>query len=80
MNTSQVALGLSRMPIPQKIEFSKFIVTSMTGNANFPTPGVPLAQITTALTALDAAHVAAKGGGKDETATMYVKVHALLHT
>ncbi|HCW06066.1 MAG TPA: hypothetical protein DGG95_01730 [Cytophagales bacterium] len=68
-----VKMGLSRMPIEKKIVKTRFIVTSMTGNANFTTPSPSLATITTNVNALEAASIAAKGGGKDETAIMHAK-------
>ena len=61
------------MPIEKKIVKTRFIVTSMTGNANFGTPSPTLAIITTNVNALEAASIAAKGGGKDETANMRAK-------
>ena len=66
-------MGLSRIPIEKKIVKTRFIVTSMTGNANFGTPSPTLATITTNVNALEAAHIAAKGGGKDDTANMRAK-------
>ncbi len=66
-----VALGLSRLSVPKKIEKSRFIVTSMTGNVNFTTPSPPLATITTNTDALETANIAALGGGADDTANMH---------
>ena len=68
-----VKMGLSHLPIEKKIVKTRFIVTSMTGNANFGTPTPTLATITTNVNALEAACVAAKGGGKDDTANMRAK-------
>src|SRR5258708_25791293 len=68
-----VKMGLSQMPIEKKIVNTRFMVTSMTGNANFGTPNPTLATITTNVNALEAASIAAKGGGKDETANMRAK-------
>ena len=73
MNRQLVVLGLTRLPIPQEIELSRFVVTSMTGNANFTTPSPTLATITANANALETAYVAAQGGGKDEHAVMYAK-------
>lgn len=69
----QVALKLSTLSIAKKIEKSRFIVVSMTGNANFTTPIPPLASITLNINALEAAHIAALGGGTDDTANMHAK-------
>ena len=68
-----VKMGLSQMPIEKKIVNTRFMVTSMTGNANFGTPNPTLATITANVNALEAASIAAKGGGKDETANMRAK-------
>jgi hypothetical protein len=68
-----VKMGLSQMPIEKKIVKTRYIVTSMTGNATFATPSPALAIITTNVNALEAASIAAKGGGKDDTANMRAK-------
>jgi len=68
-----VKMGLSRIPIEKKIVKTRFIVTSMTGNVNFTTPSPTLATITANVNALESASLAAKGGGKDDTANMYAK-------
>ncbi|MBI1769502.1 MAG: fibronectin type III domain-containing protein [Bacteroidetes bacterium] len=70
---TNVKMGLSQMPIEKKIVKTRFIVASMTGNANFGTPSPTLATITTNVNALEAASIAAKGGGKDDTANMRAK-------
>lgn len=72
-----VALGISGLPIPQKIVRTRFFVTSMTGNANFTTPSPTLASITTSVNALETASMAALGGGVDDTANMHTKEAAL---
>jgi hypothetical protein len=68
-----VKMGLSQMPIEKKIVKARFMVSSMTGNANFGTPSPTLATITTNINALENATLAAKGGGKDDTANMRAK-------
>ena len=73
MSKAVVALGLSKLSVPQKIEFSRFLVTSITGNANFTTPMPALTVITGNISALETAYITAKGGGKDETAAMRAK-------
>jgi hypothetical protein len=78
MNKKAVAvLSLSKLSVPQKIELARFIVLSMTGNANFTTPNPTLAVITANANSLETAHLAAQGGGKDETSSMYAKETAL---
>ena len=72
-----MVLKLARLSIPKKIEKARFIVTSMTGNANFTTPNPALTVITADANALETAHLGAEGGGKDETALMYSKEEAL---
>jgi hypothetical protein len=68
-----VVLKLAKMPIPQKIAKARFIVTSMTGNASFETPSPTLDIISTNINALEAAYLAASGGGVDDTAAMHSK-------
>src|SRR5882724_4265276 len=70
---SVVRQGLSGMPIAQKITKGRFIVSSMTGNANFATPNPTLASVTININALETAKIAADGGGPDDTANMYAK-------
>jgi hypothetical protein len=48
-----VSLGLGRLPVPQLIQNTQHYVTSMTGNANFPTPSPALSIITTAVNLLE---------------------------
>lgn len=70
---TKVVLELGRLSVPEKIEKARFIVLSMTGNANFPSPVPPLGDITAITNALEAAALAAEGGGEDETAIMHEK-------
>jgi hypothetical protein len=77
MKKTVAVLGLAGLPVPQKIEHARFIVTSMTGNPSFPTPTPALTVITTNINALETAHLVAKGGGKDETAAMKAKEQTL---
>ncbi|MBI4945030.1 MAG: fibronectin type III domain-containing protein [Bacteroidetes bacterium] len=73
MKKSVVVLRLASLSIPKKIEKTRFIVTSMTGNVNFTTPNPTLATITANAGNLETAHIAAQGGGADETANMHAK-------
>ncbi|MGZ4034302.1 MAG: hypothetical protein ACXVPU_12505 [Bacteroidia bacterium] len=78
MNKLVVAvMGLSKFTISAKIEFQRFIVTSMTGNPSYVTPSPTLVSLTTAGNNLETAYISAKGGGKDETANMHAKEAAL---
>ncbi|MBI5217346.1 MAG: hypothetical protein HY958_00250 [Bacteroidia bacterium] len=71
MKKINVVLDFIKYPISEKVDFSKNTVTKMTGNSNFPTPDVPLAQITTAANNLETAYNAAQGGGTQLTAAMH---------
>jgi hypothetical protein len=52
---AKVKIGMSGLSIPQKIERSRSIISSMTGNANYPTPNPTLAVVKTTIDAMDAA-------------------------
>lgn len=52
---AKVKLSLQSLTIPQKIQFIRQVVTSMTGNANFATPAPALLAITAIVDALEAA-------------------------
>ncbi|MBI3194933.1 MAG: fibronectin type III domain-containing protein [Ignavibacteriae bacterium] len=45
MANSKVKLGLHRLSVPEKLTFTETILKSMTGNASFPDPQPPLAEI-----------------------------------
>jgi len=77
---SQVAVGTSSLPVPDKIQYARQIVLDMTGNANFTTPAPTLASITTAATALETAYNAAQTArqlAKSATSTQDAKSAAL---
>src|ERR1035438_6197313 len=71
MKKTVVVLGLAGLTIPKKIERSRFIVTSMTGNETFTNPSPALATITANTNNLETAHLAAEGGGANDTANMH---------
>ena len=76
----KVALNLGNLSIPQKIEKSRSIVTSMSGNPNFPDPpgtNPNLDDVTIATDALETAHVNAQTGGETETAIQHEKESVL---
>ncbi len=77
MKTVSISIGFLSLPIAEKIKKARYIVTSMTGNANFTTPSPTLATITTNINALEAAAIAAMGGGVDDTANMHAKEYTL---
>jgi hypothetical protein len=58
LHRSFVALHLP-IPVPALLTYARSIVEAMTGNASFPSPAPPLATVTGAINALDAAETAA---------------------
>jgi hypothetical protein len=67
MKRFRVLLDFLKFIMAAKIEFGRNVIAKMTGNANFLTPDVPLAQLTTATNAFETAYVAAQGGGPAQT-------------
>jgi len=67
MAKARVKLEFINLPIPQKIEYVRDRVIDMTGNVNFPTPDIPLADITTAVDDLETKFNLAQGGGEAQT-------------
>jgi hypothetical protein len=72
MRKSEVILDFLRLPYAGKVEFGRNMVLRMTGNLSFPTPDVPLSQITTASNSLETAFNAAQGGGPQQTAALHL--------
>jgi hypothetical protein len=70
MKKVKVLFGFIKLQVAKKIEFARNTVSRMTGNASFPTPDVPLTQVTTATNNLETAYNAAQGGGKQQKAAM----------
>lgn len=68
METVKIIIGFSRVKDDDLDTKTEVIINSMTGNANFPTPVPPLAEVSAKNTAYVAALGAAKTGGKEETA------------
>jgi hypothetical protein len=67
-----VKVGTSKMPVTDKIQFARQIVTQMTGNTNFTTPAPTLASITAAANGLETAYnnaQAAQAQAKSLTST-----------
>ncbi|MBS1508656.1 MAG: fibronectin type III domain-containing protein [Bacteroidetes bacterium] len=73
----QVKMGISKMSPTKKIEFMRFCVTSVTGNANFTSPLPSASTMATMANNTEAALMVAKGGGKDDKANLKVKIAAL---
>src|SRR5687768_5225354 len=57
---------------------ARFILSEMTGNANFPTPGPSIAAVNTGIDDLDAASAAAESGGTYEKAVRADKKETLI--
>lgn len=72
-----VVLGLSSLPVPEKISRARAMVAGMTGNPAFPTPVPALTVITASINACETAYITALGGGVDDTASMHAKETAM---
>jgi hypothetical protein len=59
------------LAFPEKITFGRNVHTMMTGNVNYPTPDVPLADIKAKTDLLEEQMVAASHGGPPETALLH---------
>ena len=70
----KISLGLSKMPIADKIAKAKMIVKKMTGNANFTTPVPPLLDVTARTTKTETAKTNA-----DAAKATSIEMTALLH-
>lgn len=69
----KVKIGFSGLTVPQQIERARLVVTSMTGNAAFPTPIPALADVTLAINALETAYNQSRDGSKIKMATMRLR-------
>ncbi|MBI4930562.1 MAG: hypothetical protein HY841_07360 [Bacteroidetes bacterium] len=70
---AKVKLGLSRMSVPEMVEFALHVVSRMTGNAFFPSPSPSLGNLYNAAIALQNAFDQAQGSGPAQTAVMHQK-------
>lgn len=77
MKKSKTSLGLKDLSPAEKVEYSKGIVQSMTGNANFTNPIPALSTVLTAANDLDTAITNAIDGGKSLVAIRRQKEEAL---
>ena len=68
-----VVLRLASRSVPEKIEFSRFIVQNMTGNALFSDPTPSLDVITQLAEELQTAYDNSRDAGKQQTAAMHAK-------
>jgi hypothetical protein len=70
----KVALNMSRLSVPEKMNKAKLIAASITNNASvFTTPNPSIALLTTAINDLETAWNDAADGGKTKTAIMHDK-------
>ncbi|MBI4929812.1 MAG: hypothetical protein HY841_03550 [Bacteroidetes bacterium] len=77
MAKARVKLDFILLSVAPKIQFVRDRVNDMTGNANFPTPDVALAIITTAVNDLETKFNLAQGGGPAQTAAQDASEEAL---
>jgi len=68
MSFYRTSLGFARLPDAELGTFAENVVAKMTGNASYPTPVVPLAELQATLNAFTTALAAAEQGGKQATA------------
>ena len=69
MSRYRVSLQFTHLSDADLDEFASNVIISLTGNASFPTPSVPLIALTAGQTAFHTALIAAANGGKILTAT-----------
>ena len=73
---AKIRLNLNSLTVPQKLAKAQQIVSSLTGNASFPTPAPGLANITSAINELDSAAAAvqtARQTAKEKTSAQNEK-------
>jgi hypothetical protein len=71
MKKNHVIFDFIKLPIPGKVVRGRKVITDMTGNPSFVTPDVPLDVLKTATDLLESRYLAAKKGGKENTALMH---------
>ena len=69
MNRFRVSISFAHLPDADLDEFASNVITSITGNASFPTPPVPLIALNAGQTGFHTALLAAANGGKILTAS-----------
>ena len=67
----KVKLDFVKLPVPQKIEYSRNVAIKIPIAGFFPTPDVACANINAAALSLETAYIAAQGGGKQKTAFLH---------
>ncbi|MFM2296279.1 MAG: hypothetical protein RLZZ350_2692 [Verrucomicrobiota bacterium] len=68
MKIIHVSLSFASLPNPDLVEFTTEVITGLTGNADFPTPVVSVAELTNGRDTFQADIAAAAAGGQAETA------------
>lgn len=71
MKKNRIVLDFVRIPVAQKTEFGKGVISKMKNNPKFVTPDVSLDELETKNTLLETRSIAALGGGKEATALLH---------
>lgn len=74
---ARVSLGLSKLPVPAKIEKGHHVVESMSSEPHFKNCIPPLAEVTALLAELETAYRNSLGGGPEQTALLHEKEMAV---
>ena len=71
MKKDRIVLDFVRIPVAQKTEFGKGVISKMKNNPKFATPDVTVEELEAKNTLLETRSVAALSGGKEATALMH---------
>jgi len=71
MKKDRIVLDFIRIPVAQKTEIGKGVISKMTNNPKFATPDVSVDALEAKNTLLETRSVAALGGGKEATALLH---------
>lgn len=71
MKKVSILLDFLRFSIPLKITRGRNVVSGMSENPNFPTPDIPLIELSEATDNLESCFIASANGGKEETILMH---------
>ena len=71
MKKDRIVLDFVRIPVAQKTEFGKAVISKMKANPKFATPDVSVDELEAKNTLLETRSVAALGGGKEATALLH---------
>lgn len=71
MKRIKILLDFLKLSIAEKIAFYRNVIAKLTGNPDFPTPDVPLAEAKTAVDKLEESYLASKDGGRTAIALMH---------